>query len=173
MNLIVSKLTNVINGKCQCKFSTSLFGLMQFRCSRDDKVVIVQGRLIGLPTINSFELLLKLKEWTKPGPSINVDGTKFFIQGQCIIDNLNTTDCVATTTLPDKLAVAIGGGVAAAILLIFFTVCVPLCVKLKGACKKVTKWDFNSDFITSIIYNKTLHLCMQRKRFGIHFQTRV
>ena len=161
MNQIVDRLDIVLTKTCLCKFSKSHFGSMQFMCSKDDKVVIVQGRLIGLPTINSSELLLKLQEWTKPGPSINVDGTKFFIQEQCIIDNINTTNCVlAHTRLPNKLAVGVGGGVAAAILLIFSTVCVPFCIKLKGACKK-TKWDSSSYYLHQLlIITISFHTCI-------------
>ena len=67
---------------------------MQFRCSKDDKVVIVQGRLIGLTTMNSSELMEYLQEWANTGPSMVVDVTQFDIQERCIviINSLNTTD---------------------------------------------------------------------------------
>ena len=142
MKQIVSKLMDVLKKKCFCDLSTNLFGLMQFRCTKDDKVVIVRGRLIGLPTTDSSELMIGLQEWVNTGPSIVVNGTQFDVQEQCTvyIDNLNATDCVLpSTTLLNKLAVGVAGGVAAALFLIISTVCVPFCFRLKGACKSTAK----------------------------------
>ena len=106
---IVSNLTAILSERCLCELSRSLFGLMQFRCSKDDKVVIVQGRLIGLPTITSSELMVDLQEWVNSGPSIVVDGKQFNIQEQCtvIINNLNTTDCVQTASIRTTTAIPV------------------------------------------------------------------
>ena len=143
MDEIVSKITQILNKRCLCQLSTNLFGLMQFRCSNDDKVVIVQGRLVGLPTINSSELMAYLQQWVDTGPSMVVDGTQFSIDKRCtlIINNLGITDCVPTSSVfpTPPLAAIIGGSVGVALLCLLATVCSLICFKLKCACKAASK----------------------------------
>ena len=169
MSEIVSDLATLLSERCLCEISPSLFGLMQFKCSKNDKVMIIQGRLLGLPTINSSELLADMQEWVNSGPSMVVDGIQLNIQEQCtvIINSLNSsTECTPATgavtsssvklatsllsastptpavTSSNSIAVAVGsvGGVLA-FLLIAIAICVILYLVLKRAIKTITKWD--------------------------------
>ena len=146
MNEIVSKIIDILEKRCLCQLSNSLFVLMQFRCSKDDKVVIVQGRLVGLPTINSSELLGDLQEWVDTGPSMVVNGTQFNITQQCtlIINNLGKTNCVpmvptTSSKFSIPLAAVIGASVAVAVLFVLSTVCCLISFKLKCMHKGASK----------------------------------
>ena len=163
MSEIVSKLATLMRERCLCELPLSLFGLMQFKCSKNDKVMILQGRLLGLPTISSSELMADMQEWVNTGPSMIVDGTQLNIQKQCtlIIDSLNSsTECAPTTgavtssqsastsvatptptvevsaTLPITLVVGAGGGGLALLLLIAIAIGVIIYLTHRRAISK-------------------------------------
>ena len=145
-----------VEERCQCGFTRSNITSDGFRCfPGSTDVVTYRGEIHETDTVNVFDMITHIEEWTAEGVSILVQRVFIEVDGSCrvAIESFNEEECLPRRTItatsistteretdspPNNGSVAIiGGGAAAVVMLLILIIGIIVVMKRCRASYKL------------------------------------